>query len=252
MCCIIHDVTERLAAEKALKEYQRHLRSLSSQLTLAEEKERRKLAVDLHDQVGQTLVLSQFKLRKLKDNVDVPLHRDINEILSLITSCIQDTRYLAFELSPPVLYELGLGAALEWLTDRFQQQTKLSVRYREQGSIKDINSENSIILYRASREVLFNAFKHASATMIDLSLSYFPEFVQVSIKDNGIGILDSKINKLFTTGLGLFSIRERLRVKGGVIRVRSWPGKGTQITMTIPLDNENVNQNDKPVTLRLN
>ncbi len=123
---MIRDITERKASEEKIRVYEEQLRSLASELTLLEERERRRIANDLHDHIGQNLALSKIKLGELRASVSSSLVKPLHEIHGLIEQTIQYTRSLTFELSPPILYELGFEAAVEWLAEQIQEKHGIS------------------------------------------------------------------------------------------------------------------------------
>ncbi|MBM4137620.1 MAG: PAS domain S-box protein, partial [Nitrospira sp.] len=128
---IIRDITESKEAEEKLQIYQEHLRALASKLLLAEESERKRIATDIHDNIGQILTFSKIKLGALKELATSPsLVRVINEIRELTDQAIKYTRSLTFELSPPILYELGFEAAIEWLGEQIIKSRVCSSPFR--------------------------------------------------------------------------------------------------------------------------
>lgn len=234
---VYDDITERKQAEEKLLLYQQQLKSLASELSLAEERERRLLAAELHDQIGQTLSLVKIKLHDLRDHLaDEPTRQEFDETRGYLDQAIRDTRSLTLELSPPVLYELGLEAALEWLAESFREKTGISCLVRAQCGA-NLNDDINGVLFRSVREILFNAYKHAEAQQVVVSTSQSRDYFQVEVKDNGIGFeaatIDTKV--VSSHAYGLFSIRERLSHLGGKMQVDSNQGKGTTITLEVPL-----------------
>jgi PAS domain S-box-containing protein len=234
---VYDDITERKRAEEKLLLYQQQLQSLASELSLAEERERRILAAELHDQIGQTLSLVKIKLHALRDHLDdEPARQQFDETRSFLDQAIRDTRSLTLELSPPVLYELGLEAALEWLAESFRVKTGINclVRARCGANLSDdING----VLFRSVRELLHNVYKHAEAQQVEVRTSQSRGSFQVEVKDNGTGFEEAtaETQTLASHAYGLFSIRERLSHLGGKMRVDSKPGRGTTITLEVPL-----------------
>ncbi len=234
---VYDDITERKQAEEKLLLYQQQLQSLASELSLAEERERRILAAELHDQIGQTLSLVKIKMHTLRDHLaGEPAREEFDETRSFLDQAIRDTRSLTLELSPPILYELGLEAALEWLAESFRLKTGIRclvrARYRTNLS-DDING----VLFRSVRELLFNVYKHAETQQVEVRTSQSQDSFLVEVKDNGIGFEVAAIETqaVASQAYGLFSIRERLSHLGGKMRVDSNPGRGTTITLEVPL-----------------
>lgn len=222
--------------EEALR-YQAQLRSLSSELSLIEEKERRRIATDLHDRIGHALAHASMKLRQLKNNQSGDdLSEKLDEVNALISQTIQDTQTLTFELSPPILYDLGLEAALDWLAEQTQKQHGIPVEFIDDTENKPIEESLRILLFQATRELMFNMVKHSKATEASVSISKEKDNVRIVIKDNGIGFEASRQKKdIKKGGFGLFSIRERLAHQGGRLEIKSEPGMGSAVTIISPM-----------------
>lgn len=237
---IIEDITERKLAEKKLADYQKKLRSLASELSLTEERERRIIATDLHDHIGQSLAISRIKLKALQDSVSsVELAKPLEEVQELIEQAIDYTRTLMFKLSPPMLYDLGFESTVEWLTEQLEKKHGVSTFFKDDESPKPLEDEVRTLLFQAVRELLVNIAKHAQATLTKVSIQKDGKNIRIDIKDNGIGFDISKIgpHEDKTGGFGLFNIRERLDFIGGHFEIKSKPGKGTHVTITASLKN---------------
>ena len=234
---IIRDITERKRAEEKLNIYQDQLRSLASQLSLVEEKERRRIAIDLHDHISQTLALCKIKLGTLQKSASSNLTNPLEEIRNLIEQSIQYTRSLTFELSPPILYELGFEAAVEWLGEQILKKHGILFYFKDDRKPKPIGNETRIILFQVMRELLMNIAKHAHADKASISICKDGDSIRIHIEDDGVGFdvskIDTSLNK--TVGFGFFSIRERLNYIGGQIEIKSEPGHGTRVTVVAPL-----------------
>jgi PAS domain S-box-containing protein len=235
---IMVDITELRKVEQDLYRYQDKLRGLSSSMALADELERHKIATNLHEQIGQALAVSKMKLGALQE---VAFTREmllsLNEIRELIGQSLQDTRSLTFELSPPVLYEMGLKAALEWLVENVADRGTISYSYEDDGKVPELDGEVSVLLFRATRELLINVAFHSDATDAVVNFSQDDQNVYIQVEDNGIGFDLTKIdekNVELSAGMGLFSIRERINHLGGRLEVESKPGEGTRVTIVSP------------------
>ena len=234
----LRDISERKLAEKRLNEYQHQLRSLASQLTLAEQQERRTFATYLHDHIGQTLFVLKIKIEILSKALDAPhLSGTLQEINSIIEDLIRDTRSLTFELSPPILYQLGLGAALEWLFEQMHQQYSLEIAFEDDKSLKQLDDDILVLLFRGVRELLINVAKHAQAKKVNVSTRRNDNNLYVCVKDDGIGMQIPNINLNIHEGggFGLFSIKERLEHLGGQLTIHSQPACGSEVTLIAPL-----------------
>lgn len=225
----ILDITSRKQAEERLNAYQQQLRSLASELTLTEERERRQIAGGLHDHVRQPLALSKLLLDPLRRAPGCDAHT-INRTIGLIEQAIEYSRSLTIELSPPILYELGLEAAMEILGDEFGQQYGFQFQLESDQVPFTVSEDNQLLLYRAARELFTNVVKHAQATAVKVTVTTGQEAVQVSVTDNGRGFDPRNTDY----GYGLFSIRERLKNQGGAFTIQSQPDRGTRVVLTVP------------------
>jgi PAS domain S-box-containing protein len=236
----LRDISERKLAEKRLNEYQQQLRSLASQLTLAEQQERRTFATYLHDHIGQTLFVLKIKIEMLSKSLDAThCSGTVKEINAIIENLIRDTRSLTFELSPPILYQLGLSAALEWLFEQMHQQYGLSITFEDDQSLQHLDDDIRVLLFRGVRELLINVAKHAHAEKVNVSARRNNNKIYVCVKDDGIG-MQIPITSLNThegegRGFGLFSIKERLEHLGGQLTIDSQPACGSAVTLIAPL-----------------
>jgi len=228
----VYDITERMRNQEQLRDYARQLRRLASEATLAEERERRRIAGVLHDHVCQMLVLMKMRCSMLRDEVDGRARDNCNEITRLIDDSIQVTRTLTADLSPPVLYELGLAAALEWLAKHLQREHHQRFLVNVPARSPAMSTEMRILAFLAAREIVLNALKHAAAGVIELAMSTTDDSVIVIVRDDGVGFEPSSSEQ---SGYGLFSVRERLRHLGGRLDIQSASGAGTVATLTIPL-----------------
>lgn len=232
-----HDVTEQKQAEWAIREHQQALRAMAAELQLAEERQRRQIAQDLHDSIGPILAFSTRELQTLKKNVPPELAANLENVTEKIDIAIQQARTLSFDLSPSLLYDLGLEVAIEDLLDRFAEERKIPCHFRTCPKSKPLSEDVKIILYRSVRELLINAAKHAEPSRVDVSISRADPDICIRVEDDGLGfdvrILDKDTEK---KGFGLFSIRERLTHIGGDIKIESAPGRGTIMILTAPLD----------------
>ncbi|MBF0226426.1 MAG: GAF domain-containing sensor histidine kinase [Desulfobacterales bacterium] len=236
---ILANVCARWRAEEELLKYQGKLRSLSSELLLIEEKERRRIAVELHDRIGQTLTVSRIKLGSLRNQVSSKFSKEIDEIGDLIEQTIHDTRSLTFELSPHILYEIGLSAAIEALSDDITERYGIEIEFKDDFNDSLMEESIRVLLFQAVRELFFNMVKHANAKHAIISIKD-DEGIKIDIEDDGIGFNSSDVYTYDKKkkSFGLFSIRERLSHHGGYIDINSIPSKGTHITLFLPVKSE--------------
>lgn len=235
------DRTQRMETEKQLLIYQEKLRSLSNELLLAEELERRRIALDLHERIGHSFANVTIRLSALRERLTSDKSKQLlKEANDLVSQSIRDMRTLTFEISPPILYDLGLEAGVEWLIEETHKDHGLQINFEFNldWNSKLMDPGFSILLFRAIRELLFNIVKHADATNVSVSIANENEDIRILIKDNGVGFeAADNVTQIGNNdwGFGLFSIRERLSHLGGYLDVDSTPGKGTIIMMVAPI-----------------
>ena len=238
----VKDITERNKAEHELQRYQQQLKSLASELSVAQERERRRIAAGLHDDVAQKLALA-----KLETQLMIPSITNEKSLTAmqkqchLIDSIIEDVRSLTFELGNPILYEVGLDAAVEaWLTERVQNKFGIKCKFASDIQNAIIDETTSVVLFQAVRELLANVIKHANAKNINVEIKTLNDTLKITVNDNGIGFESPEIAAKNQTmgGFGLFNIRERLEQLGGNFVIKSKTAKGTEVTITVPLHHE--------------
>ncbi|MAE67207.1 MAG: hypothetical protein CMJ18_23345 [Phycisphaeraceae bacterium] len=235
---IVRDITERESARKELLEYQGRLRALTSELSLSEERQRREIATELHDQIGQNLAITKIKLGEAQQTAAPDGVQDlVTETRELVEQTIQSTRTLTFELGSPVLYELGLEAAIESLADDIQERHGIASRFNDDGSDKPLSDDLRVVLFQSVRELLNNVVKHANARHVDLSIARETDLVEIVLTDDGAGFQVPKGGfRVSKEGrFGLFNIRERVEHLGGRVEVESSPGAGTRVSLSAPL-----------------
>ncbi len=232
------DITSYRHAEEALKASGNRLRNLSLKLSLIEERERRKIAAELHDQIGQNLALAKIKLGELRASpaLSAELVKSAGFIRELIDTSIQYTRSLTAELSSPLLYELGLEAAVQALTDQVQEKYGLRTDFQKSGHSRPLAEKTLIILYKAVRELLINVIKHAQAHKLTVSIENREAAMIVTVEDDGIGFDVSKLDDSGKeTEFGILNIRERVESIGGQFTIESRLAHGTKFILVAPL-----------------
>jgi PAS domain S-box-containing protein len=232
---VITDITERKKAEEKLLDYQFKLKSLSAQLSITEERERRRIATKLHDQIGQSLVFSKLKIDELQNSANTSeLKKALNEISNNIIQLIQDTRTLTFDLSSPILNEIGFEKAVaSWLDEQIQEKHGINTEFEDDGQQKLLDKDIQSLLFRNVRELLVNVVKHANAQNVKVSVRKVDDLINISVEDNGDGFDPAEVASKAT--FGLFSIRERLEQLDGSFEIKSEAGHGSKITMKVPL-----------------
>ena len=212
------------------------LRRLASEQCLLEARERRAIAEDLHDHLGQSLAFIRARLRQLQGDVVFGGHNAaLEELLELMDQAIGYTRSLTFELSPPVLYELGLGPALDWLGETFARKHRLKIEVHD-GCRRDLPDDLRVLFFKSARELLHNVVKHANATRVSIELTCPADQILLEVGDDGCGFIHAATHDLpRDRSFGLFSIEERLRQLGGRLEIRTAPGEGTRVRLVAAL-----------------
>ena len=235
------DVTAMREAENALAQHDAQLRALATEITLAEERARRKLATELHDGpaqnlTGMSLTLASMK-RKLTEREQLERIAEIEQVLADTTL---QTRTLMLELAPPGLHENGLIDALRWLADRVRQQQRLLVTVEDDGVPKPLEDQVTVLLFQTVRELLQNVVKHARSKRATVRCATNHDKLMIDVIDPGVGFEVQAVDRLPTRhgGFGLFNIRERLKLMGGNIDIHSVIGEGTTVRIRVPLKSQ--------------
>jgi signal transduction histidine kinase/ActR/RegA family two-component response regulator len=230
---------EKRIAERtqSLVNYQEELQNMARELVLAEQRERRRVSIELHDYLAQILVACRMKLESIKKQVrSKRTIEKMNEVKELLDESLAYTRTLIAELSPTVLYEAGLIAAIHWLAEQMQRRG-LSVEVEHDGPECNLSQDESIMVFQSVRELLLNSIKHAETKAARVQIQCEPRALSVIVSDLGKGFeMGDGIPGPSASGkYGLFSIRERLQAMGGMFFLQSAPGQGTRATLIIPL-----------------
>ncbi len=233
------DHLEALVDERTLELAQRslNLRSLASELALTEERQRRHIAAGIHDEISQTLAFSKLQLEGLRAAAASEEEAaSLGEVVGMLARVLQYTRDLTFDISPPILYQVGFYAAIEWLGERMSKQHGYSVTVTADDQPREIGEDARIVLFQGVREILTNVAKHAQASEVTIDIARHGQEKWVVVQDNGVGFDASKpMVGGVTGGFGLFDISERLAHLGGRLSISSTPGQGSTFTLTAPL-----------------
>jgi PAS domain S-box-containing protein len=228
-------VINELGAEQRLRE---QLRSLASRLSVTEEQERRRIAVEIHDRISQKLALCKMQLSGVKNAIAPGSEGVVQGVLDLLAELLDDTRRLTFELSPPILYELGFVAAIEWLAEQYQQAHKIEITVEGGNPVDNLPDDLRVLLFQCTRELLNNVVKHSHAKHVRIALRQTQTQVSLTIRDDGVGfdVAEAQVLTTNRTTFGLFSIRQRIEEVGGSFSVRSSPRSGSTATIAVALD----------------
>ncbi|MGH7614524.1 MAG: PAS domain-containing sensor histidine kinase [Gemmatimonadales bacterium] len=232
------DLAEDSESEERLLAYQMRLRTLTLESALAEERQRRRIALGLHDDVGHSLALARMKLASFVQRDGGERGPELGEVRGLIDQAIGYTRALTFDLSPPTLYELGLEPALESVGERLAESSGVRFVFASDGVVKLLSPEATILLYRSVSELLRNVVKHARARTMWVEVANVQNRIEVTVADDGEGFDPTELTERRgrDRGYGLFSIREQLRAIGGHLDVDTAPGRGTRCSLRVLLE----------------
>ncbi|HEV3100119.1 MAG TPA: ATP-binding protein [Candidatus Udaeobacter sp.] len=235
----LNQTLEQRVAERTAKavEQAKKLRLLSAQLSLAEEAERRRIAEMLHEDLQQLLVAARMQLAALCRTQGASEREPIaREIADALERSFKLTRSLSVELAPPVLYEHGLAAALEWLAAETGKNYNVKVTVEADSSANPEAADVRIFLFRAVRELLLNSVKHAVGSAVHVTMRHLrPDKIRIIVADGGPGFDPASFDDKRTGSqtFGLLNIRERVSSFGGEFHINSGPKRGTQITLSL-------------------
>ena len=231
---LIGQIIERKIAED-------DLRSLAADLSLAEQRERFRIAGHLHDEVSQPLAMLKIKLGSIRQTISSEeVVREIDITRDLVDQTIRSIRGLSFDLAPPILYDLGFEAAVESQLEKLEERHEITTRFSTDSAPHPLPPGIQILLYTMVREILINAIKHSGCKNLGVSIRSDEHKLSITVEDDGIGFDFKALEKdpKKDGGFGLFSIRERIRHLGGKMSIDSRMGKGSSVTLSIPIEDK--------------
>jgi PAS domain S-box-containing protein len=238
---VLASLVERKRAESALQESERELRHLSSRLLTVQEKERKRVAQELHDSIGQTLTAIKFgiegALHQGSGQMDPAVKRSLEALIATVQSGIEEARKIMMDLRPSILDDLGILATLRWFCREFEKiYTGIRVSREIRINERDVPEPLKIVIYRVIQEAFHNASKHSGADRLVLSLARKNGRLRLSVRDNGRGFDPKRKGDgpASAGGVGLGSMKERVEVSGGIFAVESGRGAGTTLTASWP------------------
>jgi len=237
---LVVEITERKRTEKALRESEENLRNLSNQVLHAQEEERKRISLELHDEVGQALTGISMNLESLKKNGDTKspiMIRKFTDAQGLLQETMDTVHRFARELRPAMLDELGLLPALRSYLKGFGSRTGLRVRFRGDPIAEELGGDQKTVLFRVAQESLTNVSKHAHASQVEVSIRKFKDGICMEVADNGRSFKADLVNSARSKKrLGLLGMKERVRLVHGQFTINPRPGKGTTVRAVIPFD----------------
>lgn len=230
------DRRERQRAEEKLRKSLEQLRALTTYLQYVREEERTRIAREVHDELGQALTGLKLDMSwlaaRLARNAK-PVKAKVKTMVDHIDETIQTVRRIATELRPGILDSLGLVAALEWQANEFYSRTGIPCNVVAAVDDSQLQPQFATVFFRIYQETLTNIIRHAKATQVDVRLAEEGGALVLTVKDNGRGISEEEIAN--TRSIGLVGMRERAMLIGGEITLQGSPGKGTMVTLRVPL-----------------
>ena len=238
-------IEERKLAEQALRESGERLHILSSRLLTAQERERRRISLELHDELGQSLTVLKLQMRSIEKHLpadQTTIRQDCENTLQYVDQIIENVRRLSRDLSPSILEDLGLTAALRWLIGDFKEHSEIHVSFNIPNIDNLVSHDAQIIIYRIFQEAFTNIGRHAQADTVSVAVEIRDRHIDFLIEDNGKGFDMEQIETRYPTekSLGLAAMDERARMLGGHLKIETDEGKGTKITLSVPTDKEEI------------
>jgi len=232
----MRDVTQQQRAREQITQNHRRLRELTVLLAMAEERERRRIATGIHDRISQSLAVAKMLTGEIERGASAGQREKLVDLKSVIEQVIDESRTLTFELSPPMLYQLGLGAAVSWLAEQVRRRSGVEVRIEDHvEQPESIPIDLRVLMFQAVRELLANVVKHSRAKRADVKMSVGDGSVHVQVSDSGRGFNAAQTLTPQRAGFGLFNLQTRLEQVGAQFIVESKPKKGTRVTMVTSL-----------------
>jgi len=223
---------ERLAQQR---------RMLLNRVITAQEEERRRIARELHDETGQSLTALglglEAAIEELGSSPQQSVDRRLESLAHVASDAIEELDRLVLDLRPAQLDHLGLVATLRWYATRVNSQSELKTQLEVRGRAQRLQPEVETALFRIAQEALTNVLRHANAKQVEVVLSFESELLSLEVTDDGVGF-DAGATNAAPSSLGLIGMRERAHLVGGVLVVRSRPGEGTRVSVTVPLEAE--------------
>ncbi|GGG91802.1 hypothetical protein GCM10011416_05640 [Polaribacter pacificus] len=233
------DISRWMLAKKEIQDYQSSLQKLTTELSLTEEKQKKEIAANIHDHLSQSLVISKMRISELEKKTELEnIQEDLSFIKDHISSALENSRKITYDLSPPVLYQLGIIDTLSWFADTIENQYGIKFEFNTNTDTSSLNEFKSILLFRCIQEAVTNTIKYANASLIILDLEKDEETITVILTDNGKGFDTSTLSNTISSesGFGLFAVKERIKNMNGELIITSEINVGTKIKICLSLE----------------
>lgn len=234
---VCRDITDQKLANRRLLDYQENLKSMTHELNTIEEKTKQQIAIKLHDDIAQAMALSKITLTDITEDMPFStISKKIDTVQTFLTDAIKNSRDLTYEISPPILHELGLGEAIKWHVKQIRKI--FDIKFQLRGIQETLGLPDNIknLLYKSIVELTNNIIKHSNATLVTISFNQFKNIFRIIVKDNGVGFNNTYGNNISKDKkFGLFSTGERIKYIGGELIIDTKIKKGAKITIKIPI-----------------
>jgi signal transduction histidine kinase len=232
------EMTERLHTLEILHESEKQNRQLSNKLLNAQETERRRISMEIHDELGQSLNVIKLQLRAIENGAGAK-REACEKLMDYVDQVIKEVRRISMDMSPTVLEDLGLSSALQWLANQLKSETSIRTNTDIEQVDHLVPRRSWIIVYRVVQEALTNILKHADAGSVSLVTRTEGKKVLFAVEDDGVGFdpEDEGTRSADAKGLGLTTMNERVKIMEGDYHIWSRKGSGTRITFSIPIEN---------------
>jgi signal transduction histidine kinase len=236
--CFMKDITDRKLGEEAVREYAERLQGLSRRVVEVQEEERRHLARELHDEIGQSLTAIGINLQAVKRSCGAAMLPQLEECIGIVDSAIQQVRHLSLDLRPTMLDDLGLVSALRWYLDHQAQRVGYRARLAADADDVCVGPAIATAAFRVAQEALTNVARHARARRVNVRLRLRDGALRLVVRDDGAGFNPEATLRRGVNGegLGLLGMRERAALLGGRVSIHSSPGRGTEVRLIVPLE----------------
>jgi len=230
------EIADRKRSEDEFRRSTDQLRELSARLQSVREEERTHIARVIHDELGQTLTGLKMDVAWLQRHLDrqQPAFLEKTQAMSdLIDTTIQTVRRISSELRPGILDDLGLVATIEWQLQEFQDRSGIQAKLISAPEETTLDADGATAAFRIFQEILTNVARHAQATQVEVTLEESASFLTLQVQDNGRGMTESEVHS--PRSIGLLGMQERARLRAGEVQIQGTPGKGTTVTVRLPL-----------------